>query len=250
MEDILRVENLSKQFGGLKAVDQFSMNVQRNAIHALIGPNGAGKTTITNLICGEIQQDSGEILFQGESLGTLKVFERARKGIGRTYQNIRLFDTLTVLENMTVAAKVEHSYGMLRTIFSYKSSQMEKKERRDKAMDILKYIINPSGAFFFGFTFNAILAGVIYGAFWYKRPLSFARVMAARLVVIVVCNLLLNTLWLSMLSGKGFLVLLGPRVLKNLIMWPVDSLVFVMVAGALERSGVLKELRKAADFVR
>ena len=117
-------------------------------------------------------------------------------------------------------------------------------------MDILKYIINPSGAFFFGFTFNAILAGVIYGAFWYKRPLSFARVMAARLVVIVVCNLLLNTLWLSMLSGKGFLVLLGPRVLKNLIMWPVDSLVLVMVAGALERSGFLKELRKAADFVR
>ncbi len=113
-------------------------------------------------------------------------------------------------------------------------------------MDILKFIIDPSGAYFFGFTFNAILAGIIYGSFWYKRPLSFGRIMAARLVVIVICNIILNTLWLSMLSGKAFIALLGPRVIKNLVMWPVDSLVFLLVAGALERSGVLKEIRRLA----
>lgn len=116
-------------------------------------------------------------------------------------------------------------------------------------MNVLKFIIKPSGSFFWGFTFNAILAGVIYGAFWYKRPLSLPRILIARLAVIIVCNLLLNTLWLSMLSGKAFLALLAPRIVKNLVMWPVDSVLFYLVAGALEKAGVFKGIR-SMDFFR
>ena len=111
------------------------------------------------------------------------------------------------------------------------------------AMDILKFLMKPDGGFFFGYTLTAITAGLIYGAFWYKRPLSLPRILAARLAVILVCNLFMNTLWISMTTGKAFLVLLPARAIKNITMWPVDSLLFFIVAGALERSGVFRELR-------
>ena len=111
------------------------------------------------------------------------------------------------------------------------------------AMDILKFLMKPDGGFFFGYTLTAITAGLIYGAFWYKRPLSLPRILAARLAVILVCNLCMNTLWISMTTGKAFLVLLPARAIKNITMWPVDSLLFFIVAGALERSGVFRELR-------
>ncbi len=138
MADILQVQQLSRQFGGLKAVDRFSMDVKEGSIHALIGPNGAGKTTITNLICGEIEQNEGDILFQGQSLTGLKVYQRAGRGIGRTYQNIRLFDSLTAAENLEVAARIEHSCGMIKTIVSGASGKREKQERREKSMEVLK----------------------------------------------------------------------------------------------------------------
>lgn len=111
------------------------------------------------------------------------------------------------------------------------------------AMDILKFLMKPDGGFFFGYTLTAITAGLIYGAFWYKRPLSLPRILAARLAVILVCNLFMNTLWISMTTGKAFLVLLPARAIKNITMWPVDSLLFFIVAGVLERSGVFRELR-------
>lgn len=111
------------------------------------------------------------------------------------------------------------------------------------AMDILKFLMKPDGGFFLGYTLTAITAGLIYGAFWYKRPLSLPRILAARLAVILVCNLFMNTLWISMTTGKAFLVLLPARAIKNITMWPVDSLLFFIVAGALERSGVFRELR-------
>ena len=79
-------------------------------------------------------------------------------------------------------------------------------------LDIVKYVLKPDGAFFFGFTFNAMLAAFIYGCFYYKKKLTLWRVLLAKLIVILVVNVFLNTLWLDMLYGKGFLVLLpGPR---------------------------------------
>ena len=86
---------------------------------------------------------------------------------------------------------------------------------------------------------------MLYGCFLYRRPLSLRRVLAAELAVSVVCNMLLGTLWLTMMYEKGFLALLPMRVLKNLIMWPVNSMIFYSMAWALEHGGVLRAIRGA-----
>ena len=111
------------------------------------------------------------------------------------------------------------------------------------ALDILKYIIHPTGAFFPGFTISAMVGGVLYGCFLYKRPISFWRVLAAGLTVSIICNMLLGTLWLSMLYGKAFMALLPMRVFKNIMMWPVNSILFYTIGKTLEASGVFRLLK-------
>ena len=111
-------------------------------------------------------------------------------------------------------------------------------------MDVIKFMLKPDGGFMPGFTFNAMLAAFIYGLFLYKKPLSLKRMLAAKLVVAVLCNILLGTLWLSMINGKGYLALLPARAVKNLIQWPVDSLIFVLVAKTLEQAGVFRLVRR------
>lgn len=93
------------------------------------------------------------------------------------------------------------------------------------ALDILKYILNPTGPYFFGFTFNAMLSGIIYGTILYRRPVSVKRIVIAEFLIKLLVNCILNTLWLSMLYGEGFFVLLPLRVLKNAIMLPIDSFI-------------------------
>lgn len=92
-------------------------------------------------------------------------------------------------------------------------------------LDVLKYLLNPTGPFFFGFTLNAMLSGMIYGTILYQKPISWKRIIAAEFLVKLLINCGLSTLWLSMLYGDAFLVLLPPRVLKNAIMLPVDSII-------------------------
>ena len=122
------------------------------------------------------------------------------------------------------------------------------------ALDILKYLIKPTGAYFPPLTLVPMVAGVLYGCFFYKKPISLRRVFAAELTVSVVCNMVLTTACLSFLYGKGFLVLLPMRALKNLIMWPVNSFLFYTIAKTLETSGIFRllktpvELRKAAKM--
>lgn len=90
-------------------------------------------------------------------------------------------------------------------------------------LDILKYVLKPTGPFFFGFTFNVMLAGLIYGTILYQKPVAVKRIVAAEILTKLVVNCLLNTLWISMLYGKGFFALLPLRMLKNAIMLPIDS---------------------------
>lgn len=111
------------------------------------------------------------------------------------------------------------------------------------AMDLIKFMIRPDGGFMPGFTFNAMLAAFIYGMFLYKRPLSFGRMLAAKFVVSLLCNVLLGTYWLSLLNGKGYLVILPTRAIKNLIQWPVDSFLFIAIAKALEKAHVFRLIR-------
>lgn len=111
------------------------------------------------------------------------------------------------------------------------------------ALDIIKYIIKPTGAFFPPLTLVTILAGILYGCMYYKKKLTLGRVLVTKFIVMLICNVILNTLCLSMLYGEGFLVLLPARALKNLIMWPIDSVIFFTITETLERIGAFKIIR-------
>lgn len=102
-------------------------------------------------------------------------------------------------------------------------------------MDILKFIAKPDGPFFFGFTFDAMLAGILYGSILYKKPVTIPRVFVAELVAKVIVNCGFNTLWISVLYGKGFLAILPMRLLKNAIMLPIDTIItFAMLTLATQ----------------
>ena len=100
---MLEIKTLSKHFGGVKAVDNLDLQVERGEIMGLIGPNGSGKSTLVNLVCGVLKPTSGEVIFEGHSLVGQAPSTRLRHGIGRTFQNIRLFGGLTVWQNLWVA---------------------------------------------------------------------------------------------------------------------------------------------------
>jgi branched-chain amino acid transport system permease protein len=102
---ILEVNKLSKHFGGLKAVDKVELSVRQNTVHALIGPNGSGKTTLLNVLSGTYKPTGGRIFFYGRDVTRLPPHERAGRGIGRTFQNIRLFTAMSVFDNVLVGAE-------------------------------------------------------------------------------------------------------------------------------------------------
>ncbi|MDR3755748.1 folate family ECF transporter S component [Clostridium sp. AF18-27] len=108
-------------------------------------------------------------------------------------------------------------------------------------MDILKYLAKPTNAYFPGLTMVTMLAGCIYGCFFYGRPMRLWRVLVAKFTVALICNVILNTFCLSILLGKGFWLLLPPRILRNVIMWPIDSLIFFYLAKFMETAGVLRQ---------
>lgn len=111
------------------------------------------------------------------------------------------------------------------------------------ALDILKYIIKPTGPYFPGLTLVPMVAGVLYGCFFYKKPLSFWRVLAAEFTVAMVCNVCMTTICLSIMYNKGIMALIPLRLIKNLVMWPINSLLFYAVAKAMEEAGVLRLIR-------
>lgn len=111
------------------------------------------------------------------------------------------------------------------------------------ALDLIKFFTNPTGAYFPGFTLSATLAGVLYGMFLYKKTLTLPRVLVAEFTVSLICNVLLGTLWLTMLYDKGFIALLPIRIIKNLTMWPVNSILFYSIAKMLEATGIFRIIK-------
>jgi branched-chain amino acid transport system ATP-binding protein len=134
----MEIKNLHKSFGGLSAVLNFNFNLENNELVGLIGPNGAGKTTVFNLITGVYKPDQGTIKFLGQSLVGLPPYDICKKGIARTFQNIRLFRDLTVLDNVRIAFHKDVPYGFLSAIFRTPSFFRGETEIENKAMEYLQ----------------------------------------------------------------------------------------------------------------
>jgi branched-chain amino acid transport system ATP-binding protein len=137
-QPVLQINKLTKYFGGLCAVQDFDLVVNPNDLAGLIGPNGAGKTTVFNMISGLYFPSAGDIIFQGDSLAGLEPFEVTRKGIGRTFQNIRLFPNLSVLDNVCIAYHPHAGYDLLDGIFRNKKFEAKEKELVERAQDFLE----------------------------------------------------------------------------------------------------------------
>ena len=114
---LLEVKNLSISFGGLKAVDTFHVDIEKGQLYGLIGPNGAGKTTVFNLLTGVYKPDAGSIVLDGVNITGKKTIEINQAGIARTFQNIRLFKELSVLDNVKAGLHNHHKYSTVTGIF-------------------------------------------------------------------------------------------------------------------------------------
>ena len=137
---LIESKNITKQFGGLVAVNNLSMNIKPNTIHALIGPNGAGKTTLINVISGIYQPTSGEIYFRGEKIDHLSQSMVAQKGIGRTFQTTQLFGEMTVCENVMTGFYPHVQYGLIQSFLQTASMRKEEKNLKDWALELLNFV--------------------------------------------------------------------------------------------------------------
>ena len=138
MSDMLSVKGLSISFGGLKAVNNFAINIEKGQLYGLIGPNGAGKTTIFNLLTGVYKPDTGTILLDGQNLTGKSTTDINKAGIARTFQNIRLFKDLSVLDNVKAGLHNHHTYSTLEGILRLPRYYKVEKEMDEEAMELLK----------------------------------------------------------------------------------------------------------------
>ena len=111
------------------------------------------------------------------------------------------------------------------------------------AADLVKYLVHPTGAFFPGFTISGAISGMIYGVILYKKPLQVRRILFANGLVMIFVNILLNTYWLTLLYGQGFMAILPVRVLKEIILFPIDVVLFYSVSKVMKKTHILMSLR-------
>ena len=139
-ENILELTNLTKRFGGLVAVDGVSLEIRRGEVFALIGPNGAGKTTLFNSVTGLFQPTSGKVVFDGREITGSKPHEVAKLGIARTFQNIRLFDFMTALDNVRVGHHVRMKAALWDSLFKFPWERKEEDVITQKSLDLLRFV--------------------------------------------------------------------------------------------------------------
>jgi branched-chain amino acid transport system ATP-binding protein len=135
---MLDVNHLGIAFGGLKAVDNFNIQIEKGQLYGLIGPNGAGKTTVFNLLTGVYKPDNGQILLDGQNIAGKSTIEINKAGIARTFQNIRLFKDLTVMENVKAGLHNHHPYSTLEGVLRLPRYFKVEKEMNERAMELLK----------------------------------------------------------------------------------------------------------------
>lgn len=165
---ILNAKNISITFGALKAVSDFNLEIKERELVGLIGPNGAGKTTVFNILTGVYSATSGTYTFNGEEIRKTPTYKLVKKGLARTFQNIRLFKYMTVLENVLVANNFYMKYGVFTGTFRLPRFWREEKEVKEKAMELLKIFDLDQYA-------NTAAGNLPYGK---QRKLEIARAMA------------------------------------------------------------------------
>src|SRR5919206_1136686 len=134
----LRTSKCTIRFGGLVAVNELDMNVREGEIYGLIGPNGAGKTTIFNLLTGVYEPTSGELYFQGKRIDGLKPYEISRRGVSRTFQNIRLFPSMSVLENVMTACHRHARQNLLDAVLRLPRYERDEQEHEEFCLELLE----------------------------------------------------------------------------------------------------------------
>ena len=139
-DTILKVASVSKRFGGLQALSDVGIEIQRGQVYGLIGPNGAGKTTFFNVLTGLYTPDSGSFELAGKAYTPTAVHEVAKAGIARTFQNIRLFAEMTALENVMVGRHIRTHSGLLGAILRTGGFKREEREIADRAKELLEYV--------------------------------------------------------------------------------------------------------------
>lgn len=168
MAALLEVKNLSISFGGLRAVDDFNISVKKGQLYGLIGPNGAGKTTVFNLLTGVYKPNEGIISLEGKNITGLKTIEINKEGIARTFQNIRLFKELSVLDNVKAGLHNHYQYTTLEGILRLPSYFKTEKKMNERAMELLKVFDLDQEA-------DYLASNLPYGK---QRKLEIARALA------------------------------------------------------------------------
>lgn len=137
---LLKVQGLVKRFGGITAVDHVDLQVDKGQIHGLIGPNGAGKTSLFNLLTGLYPADAGQFMFNGKPFKPTSPHKIATLGLARTFQNIRLFKSLTVWENVAVGMHPKTRQGVLGAVLRWPAQRHEEQSIREKSLALLRYV--------------------------------------------------------------------------------------------------------------
>jgi len=164
----LEIDQLTMQFGGLVAVNNVSINIEKGKIHGLIGPNGSGKTTIFNVLSGYYKPTGGKVSFEGRTISGLPAHQITAAGFARTFQNMRLFKTMTVLENLLVAMGHHAKVGLFQEIFDPVAVHQEEKKFVEKAMELLDLLEVSDFA-------NELATSLPYGN---QRRVEMARALA------------------------------------------------------------------------
>lgn len=166
---LIELKNVTMKFGGVIALGDVSFDVKEKEILGLIGPNGAGKTTVFNVITGVYQITSGEIIFGGKSLAGVKRYKITKRGVARTFQNIRLWGDMTALENVMTAADTHKKSGLVSGLFGLPVSRREEKRDKARAQELLNFIGIGEYA-------DRLAKNLPYGV---QRRLEIARAMGA-----------------------------------------------------------------------
>jgi branched-chain amino acid transport system ATP-binding protein len=165
---MLQFKNISKHFGGLQVLQDVNFNVPQGGIYGLIGPNGAGKTTVFNLITGLLQPSGGNILFEGRDIGNTPPHKITGLGMARTFQNIRIFKEMTLLENVVVGMHTHLNYGFGGLLLNLGKYRQVERQARERAQELLSWVRLDHKA-------DMLADSLSYGE---QRKLEFARALA------------------------------------------------------------------------